>query len=84
MAKLSGVPATRAFPWVNNRQAGNSIQAGRLTLSASPQPSLGERALPQSHFSQAGSSQASPGDSTLSLAERQLSQAGNFQAFPSG
>ena len=21
-------PATRAFPWVNNRQAGNSIQAG--------------------------------------------------------
>ena len=74
--------AARAFPQVNNRQTGNSIQAGRLTLNASPQPSPGERALPQSHFSQAGSSQASPGDSTLSLAERQFSQAGNSEAFP--
>ena len=77
--------ATRAFSWANNRQAGNSGQAGRLTLSASPQasqPSLGERALPQSHFSQAGSSQASLEDNTLSPAESELSQAGNFQASP--
>ena len=81
------LPATRASPQANNRQAGNSvqagnsiqadnsIQAGRLTLIASPQasqPSLGERALPWSHFSQAGSSQASLGDSTLSLAEREF------------
>ena len=75
-------PAASAFPRANNRQAGNSIQAGRLTLNASPQPSLGDRALPQSHFSQAGSSQASLGDSTLSPAARQLSQAGNSQASP--
>ena len=84
-------PATRAFPWPNNRQtgiivlAGNNIQAGRSTVIASPQasqPSLGERALPQSHFSQAGRSQASPGDSTLSPAESELSQAGNSQASP--
>ena len=74
--------AARAFPQAINRQAGNSIQAGRVTLSTSPQPSLGERALPQSHFSQAGSSQTSPGDSTPSPAERQLSQAGNSQASP--
>ena len=53
-------PAARAFPLVNNRQTGNSIQAGRLTLNASPQPSLEERALPQSQFSQAGSSPATP------------------------
>ena len=52
--------ATRAFPQANNRQVGNSIQAGRLTLNASPQPSLGERALPWSHFSQAGSTRGMP------------------------
>ena len=95
--------ATRAFPLANNRQAGNNVQAGRLTPRASPkasqedsvppgnttyqagnpqstqagssQPSLGERACPQSHFSQVGSSQASLVDSTLSLAESELSQA---------
>ena len=75
--------AARAFPWANNRQAGNSSQAGRLTLSASPQDSqssLGERALPQSHFSQTGSSQASPEDSTLSPAEGEISQTGSLQA----
>ena len=70
-------PATRAFPQANNRQA------GRLNLCASPQASqssLGERALPQSPFSQAGSSQASPVDSTLSPARSALSQAGRSQA----
>ena len=40
----SQVPlATRAFPQANNRQAGNSGQAGRLTPRASPQPSPGEK-----------------------------------------
>ena len=42
--------ATRAFPQVNNRQTGNSIQAGRLTLSASPQasqPSQEKELFPQ-------------------------------------
>ena len=70
-------PAARAFPRANNRQA------GRLNLSASPkasQSSLGERALSQSLFSQADSSQASPVDSTLSPARSVLSQAGSSQA----
>ena len=89
-------PATRALPWANNRQAdnrvqagnsiqaGNSAQAGRLALTSSPQssqPSMGNSTPPQSHLSQAGSSQASQGDSTLSVAESELSQAGSSQAF---
>ena len=66
--------APRAFPRANNRQA------GRLTHNASPQvsqSSLGERALPQSLFSQAGRSQASLEDNTLSPARGALSQAGS-------
>ena len=89
------LPATRASPWVNNRQAGNrvqagnsiqacnSIQAGRLALISSPQasqPSSGERALPQSLFSQAGSSQVFLEDNTFSPAESELSHASNSQA----
>ena len=77
----SQVPlAARAFPRANNRQS------GRLNLSASPQASqssLGERALPQSHFSQADSSQASLVDSTLSQARNALSQAGSSKAWSS-
>ena len=91
------LPATRASPQTNNRQAGNrvqagnsthtgnSIQAGKLGLTSSPQasqPSLGERAPPQSQLSQTGSSQASSGDSSLSVAESEISQAGSSQAFP--
>ena len=76
----SQVPlAARAFPQANNRQA------GRLTHSASPQVSQsspGERGLPQSHFSQAGRSQASLEDNTLSPARSALSQAGSSQASP--
>ena len=71
--------AARAFPQANN------WQAGRLTHNASPQisqSSPGERALPQSLFSQAGSSQASLADSTL--ASSALFQAGSSQASPAG
>ena len=59
------LPAARASPWANNRQAGNRIQAGnsvqasnstqagRLALTSSPQasqPSLGESAPPRIIF----------------------------------
>ena len=70
--------ATRAFPRANNRQAGS-----RLIPNASPQVSQsspGERALPQSPFSQAVRSQASLEDNTLSSARSVLSQAGSSQA----
>ena len=85
-------PATRAFPWANNRQvmlatrasqAANSSQAGRsITPRASPQISQADSALPpvESTTAQAGNSQASPGGSTLSQAESAISQAGNPQA----
>ena len=71
--------AARALPWANNRQT------GQLTHSTSPQvsqSSLGERALPQSHFSQGGRSQASLEDNTPSPARSMLSQAGSLQVSP--
>ena len=47
-------PAARAFPWANNRQADNSIQAGRLTPRASPQASQEDSVLPRNTTYQAG------------------------------
>ena len=85
-------PATRAFPWANNRQVAlatralqlaNSSQAGRsITPRASPQTSQADSALPpaESAISWAGNSQASPVDSTLPQAESVISQVGNPQA----
>ena len=70
----SQVPlATRAFPWANNRQATLAIrasQAGRLTPSTQEDSAL-------SAISQAGNPQAPLAYSTLSLAERAISQAVN-------
>ena len=86
-------PAARAFPWANNRQitlatralqATNSSQAGRLTPRASPQVSQEDSALPLSAISQAGNPQALLADSTLSLAESALSQAGSSQSSQAG
>ena len=83
----SQVPqATRAFPWANNRQVTLAIrasQAGWLTPRAQEDSAL-------SAISQAGSPQAPLADSSLSLAERAISQtvnpwssqAGNSQASP--
>ena len=61
-------PAARAFPQVNNRQAANNSQAGRLIPRASPQASQEDSALPQSNIYQAGNPQGLLADSSLSLA----------------
>ena len=69
-------------------QAANSSQTGRLTPRASPQASQADSALPLSAISQAGNPQtlqagtslASPADSTLSQAESAISQAGSTKS----
>ena len=76
--------AARAFPWVNNRQAANNSQAGRLTPRASPQASQEDSALPQSNIYQAGNPQGLLTDSSLPLAESVVSQAGSPQSSQAG
>ena len=82
--------ATRAFTWVNNRQAANNSQAGRLTPRASPHASQGDSALSTNSQAgnlqtlQAGTSPASPADNTLSQAESRISQAGSTWSSQAG
>ena len=74
----------RAFPWANNRQAGNSVQAGRLTPRASPQASQEDSVLPGNTTYQAGNPQGLLADSTLPPAESAISQAGSPQSSQAG
>ena len=65
-------------------QASNSSQAGRLTPRDSPQASQEDSALPLSTNSQADNPQALLADSTLSLGESAISQAGSSQSSQAG
>ena len=75
-------PAARASPWVNNRQAANNSQAGRLISRAPPQASQEDSALPQSNILQVGNPQGLLADSSLSPAESAVSQADSSQLSP--
>ena len=86
-------PATRAFPWVNNRQvtlairasqATNNSQAGRLTPRASHQASQEDSTLHQSIIYQAGNPQGLWADGTPSQARSAISQAGSSQSPQAG